>query len=88
MSFQEKIASRSKEELVVMLDDADRRLFALRSQRDQERKLEKPHLIRATRKERAQILTQIALIKKKRVKMNRKIKKALLFRQKWKERSL
>ena len=71
MKFQD-IIELSKEDLRAMLEEADRSLFTLRSQRSQERKLEKPHLIRAKRKERAQILTQLSSMKKKERKDEKK----------------
>lgn len=47
----------SLEELQAKVIDLDREIFALRNELAMNRKLEKPHLIKAKRKEKARILT-------------------------------
>lgn len=47
----------SMEELNAKVMDLDREIFALRNELAMNRKLDKPHLIKAKRKEKARILT-------------------------------
>jgi large subunit ribosomal protein L29 len=48
---------QQEHELCARLVDIDRELFALRNELAMNKKLDKPHLIKAKRKEKAQILT-------------------------------
>ena len=50
---------QQEHELSARLIDIDRELFALRNELAMNKKLDKPHLIRARRKEKAQILTNM-----------------------------
>ena len=50
---------QQEHELSARLIDIDRELFALRNELAMNKKLDKPHLIRARRKEKAQILTNL-----------------------------
>ena len=52
-------ADYSVEEMKVMLTDLEKGIFALRNELAVNRKLEKPHLIKAMRKEKARLLTVI-----------------------------
>ena len=47
----------SVEEMQARVGDLDREIFQLRNELATQRKLEKPHLIKAKRKEKARILT-------------------------------
>lgn len=49
--------NQSVQELQTTLKDLDRDLFALRSELSMNRKLEKPHLLKAKRKDKARVLT-------------------------------
>ena len=50
---------QQEHELSARLIDIDRELFALRNELAMNKKLDKPHLIRARRREKAQILTNL-----------------------------
>ena len=52
---------RNDQELVTRLCEIDSELFALRNELAMNKKLDKPHLIKAKRKEKAQILTMMTL---------------------------
>jgi len=54
-----ELHDQSLEELEAQLNEAKHELFLLHNQRKQERKLEKPHLLRETKKDIAKILTVI-----------------------------
>ena len=51
--------TRSTEELKVRVGELDRELFLLRNELALNRKLEKPHLLRAKKREKARALTRI-----------------------------
>jgi large subunit ribosomal protein L29 len=59
MAKKTSIADLSAEELQAKVADLDRELFLLRNELALNRKLEKPHLLKAKRKEKARILTRI-----------------------------
>jgi ribosomal protein L29 len=49
--------NQSVEELAEMAQDIDREIFSLRNELVMNRKLEKPHLLKAKRHEKARVLT-------------------------------
>ncbi|MGB7977620.1 MAG: 50S ribosomal protein L29 [Chlamydiales bacterium] len=51
---------QSVQELKIHAHDLDREIFGLRNELATQRRLEKPHLIKAKRKEKARILTIIS----------------------------
>ncbi len=51
------LRDQSKEEMLAAIGDLDRELFALRNELATQRKLEKPHLMKEKRKQKARILT-------------------------------
>ena len=57
MAKKKKTEDLSLAEVETKVAELNRELFALRNQLSIERKLEKPHLIRAKRKEKARLLT-------------------------------
>ncbi|MBX9744958.1 MAG: 50S ribosomal protein L29 [Chlamydiales bacterium] len=57
MAKQEKISNLSLDELKTKATELDREIFELRNQLAFHRRLEKPHLMKAKKKERARILT-------------------------------
>ncbi len=54
---KKELNDRSVEELKASLGDLDRELFDLRNELATQKKLEKPHLLKEKRKEKARILT-------------------------------
>jgi large subunit ribosomal protein L29 len=59
MAKPKKIESRSVEELKVMATDLDKEIYRLRNELALQRKLEKPHLLKLKRKEKARVLTAL-----------------------------
>lgn len=57
----------SEKELLALKNDLDREIFELRNELATQRKLEKPHLIKKKRKERARVLTMLAQKQKEAV---------------------
>ena len=57
MAKKKQLRDQSIEELKAMHREIDRDIFSLRNELAMQRKLEKPHLIKAKRKERARVLT-------------------------------
>lgn len=57
MAKKKKKDAHSAEDMSVRVVELDREIFALRNELAMNRKLEKPHLIKAKRKEKARILT-------------------------------
>jgi large subunit ribosomal protein L29 len=57
MAKDREIRERSIPELMVMNQDLEKEIFALRSELSVQRKLDKPHLLKIKRKERARVLT-------------------------------
>ena len=53
----QKIADQPIEELVQLAANLEKEIFSLRNELAVQRKLEKPHLLKAKRKERARLLT-------------------------------
>ena len=54
---KQNMADQSIEEIVQMAGTLEKEIFALRNELATQRKLEKPHLLKAKRKERARLLT-------------------------------
>lgn len=54
-----ELESLTVAELQVMSTSLGREIFDLRNALSMQRKLEKPHLLKATRKQRARVLTQV-----------------------------
>jgi large subunit ribosomal protein L29 len=54
---KEKAADYTVEEMNAKVADLDKEIFALRNELAVNRKLEKPHLIKVKRKEKARLLT-------------------------------
>lgn len=59
MSKAKDLRDQSIEELEAAYGDTRKELFELRNQKEREKKLEKPHLLRSARKEIARLLTII-----------------------------
>lgn len=59
-----KKGNSSVEELKAKLVDLDQEIYSLRNELSVNRKLEKPHLFKEKRKEKARILTQLTRIEK------------------------
>lgn len=59
MAKKTSVADLPVEELQAKVVELDRELFLLRNELALNRKLEKPHLLKAKRKEKARILTRI-----------------------------
>lgn len=59
MAKKQNYQNQSPEELQAVLRDLDQELFSLRNQLALERKLEKPHLLKLKRKEKARVLTAL-----------------------------
>lgn len=57
------VANMSKEELTAKSEELLREIFQLRSEQSMSRKLEKPHLLKANKKERARVLTALRSLK-------------------------
>lgn len=57
MAKKTDLKDQSVEELKAMAQNIDREIFELRNELALNRKLEKPHLIKAKKKERARVLT-------------------------------
>jgi large subunit ribosomal protein L29 len=57
MAKKTKKTTQSVEDMNAKVVELDREIFALRNELAMNRKLEKPHLIKAKRKEKARILT-------------------------------
>ncbi|MBI5272478.1 MAG: 50S ribosomal protein L29 [Chlamydiia bacterium] len=60
----EKKKHQSISELKASVLELDREIFAIRSELSMNRKLEKPHLLKAKRREKARVLTQLTLKQK------------------------
>ena len=56
-SKKEQLKDQSAKELTARTQELDREIYALRNELATQRKLEKPHLIKEKRKEKARILT-------------------------------
>ena len=54
---KQNIADQSIEQIVQLAASLEKEIFALRNELATQRKLEKPHLLKAKRKERARLLT-------------------------------
>lgn len=54
---KQDLKAQSEQELQAAIRDLDRELFTLRGELATQRKLEKPHLLKAKRREKARILT-------------------------------
>ncbi|MBU6446023.1 MAG: 50S ribosomal protein L29 [Verrucomicrobia bacterium] len=54
---KKEIQDQSEKEMIAAIHDLDRELFALRNELATQRKLEKPHLIKEKRMQKARILT-------------------------------
>ncbi|PIS02597.1 MAG: 50S ribosomal protein L29 [Chlamydiae bacterium CG10_big_fil_rev_8_21_14_0_10_42_34] len=67
MAKKKKKESASVSEMEAQVHILDRELFQLRNELATQRKLEKPHLIKAKRKEKARILTKLTLKTKEAV---------------------
>ncbi len=59
MAKKKEKAEMSVKEMQAQVYDLDREIFQLRNELAVQRKLEKPHLIREKRKQKARILTQL-----------------------------
>jgi len=60
-----KLGSQSVEELQALAKDLDKQIFDLRNELSINRKLEKPHLLKSKRREKARVLTTLTLKTKK-----------------------
>lgn len=56
-------SDKHEPELLARMEELNGQLFALRNELAMNKKLDKPHLIKAYRKEKAQILTRITQLK-------------------------
>ncbi|MBU6383116.1 MAG: 50S ribosomal protein L29 [Verrucomicrobia bacterium] len=54
---KKEIQDQSEKEMIAAIHDLDRELFALRNELATQRKLEKPHLIKEKRRQKARLLT-------------------------------
>ena len=59
--LKNELQSQSIKELHAAVVDLDRKIFALRNELSLHRKLEKPHQLKAKRKEKARVLTLLTL---------------------------
>ena len=57
MAKKKKSETASPKEMQAQIHDLDREIFQLRNELAMQRKLEKPHLIKEKRKQKARILT-------------------------------
>ena len=57
MVQSKELRSRSEQELEALYQDLSKELFVLRNERNVSRKLEKPHLLKAKKKDRARVMT-------------------------------
>jgi large subunit ribosomal protein L29 len=57
MAKKSKKTEHSAKEMMAQVHDLDREIFQLRNELATQRKLEKPHLIKEKRKQKARILT-------------------------------
>lgn len=64
---EKDLKDQSVKELQLSAHNLDREIFNLRNELATQRKLEKPHLIRAKRKERARVLTRLTQKQKEAV---------------------
>lgn len=64
---KKKQEGSSIEDLRANVVEIDREIFALRNELAVNRKLDKPHLLKAKRKEKARLLTQKTLLEKARM---------------------
>ncbi|MEN9561579.1 MAG: ribosomal protein [Candidatus Parcubacteria bacterium] len=62
---KKEMGDRSVAELVALSRDLEREVFELRNELSLNRKLEKPHLLKAKRRERARALTLLTQKQKK-----------------------
>lgn len=62
---KDELGSQSVEELKALVKDLDKQIFDLRNELSINRKLEKPHLLKAKRREKARVLTGLTLKIKK-----------------------
>ena len=60
-SKKRELQDQSVKELHAVAADLDREIFALRNELSLHRKLEKPHQLKAKRKEKARVLTLVTL---------------------------
>jgi len=57
MNKKNNLRDKSTQELEVLLDELNKQLFSLRNENSVQRKLEKPHLMKETKREKARVLT-------------------------------
>lgn len=57
MTKVKELREQSKEELKALYQDLSKELFQLRNEMKIARKMEKPHLVRVKRKDRARVMT-------------------------------
>jgi large subunit ribosomal protein L29 len=57
MAKAKELRTQSKEELKALYQDLSKELFQLRNEMKMTRKIEKPHLVRSTKKDRARVMT-------------------------------
>ena len=57
MAKTKELISQSQEELKALYQDLSKELFQLRNEMKVTRKMEKPHLVRIKKKERARVMT-------------------------------
>lgn len=57
MAKKNELISQSQEELKALYQDLSKELFQLRNEMKVTRKMEKPHLVRIKKKERARVMT-------------------------------
>lgn len=57
MAKAKELREKSDQELTVLVDDLNSQIFALRNENNVHRKLEKPHLLKSKKRERAKVLT-------------------------------
>lgn len=57
MAKAKELRDQSPQELKAMVQDLSKELFQLRNEMKVTRKMEKPHLVRAKKKDRARIMT-------------------------------
>lgn len=64
MGKMDKIKDQSKEQLKIRITDIEKELYHLKNELKTAHKIEKPHMIRELKKEKARILTFLTQIKK------------------------
>lgn len=65
MAKKKKEETNSIQEMETMVVDLEREIFSLRNELAMQRKLEKPHLLKAKRHERARLLTLLTQNRRK-----------------------